>query len=1019
MQGQAGSLGSLSRQAVRAAHPTALRSLRAQVFRRNLKQIDKIKAQVPLPTPFRKYRSFSRMSAHIQQTLDVLPFRVFLSSPGDVRDEREEARKVLRRLENEPQFKNRIHIEEIAWDNPDAPTILDAHLTPQEAINRKLPLPSACDVVVVVFWSRMGTPLPKDMRKPDGSAYRSGTEWEYIDAIKAAKAQGKPQVWLFRRTERTLFDDADPEFEKKLQQKQAVKRFFDELQDASGALNSSYNPYEKTHEFARLLESALREALSKRLQALAPPADSPKAARQPATAAIKPDWTGGNPYRGLKAFADQEADIRVFFGRGREADELLEKLRKGARVLAIIGASGVGKSSLAAAGLLPRLLPGVIPGVTAWLKIRFTPAEKSRDPLANLYQALYPHLDSSAGNSLERLAQAPAYIETLASQALRKQPASAKLLLYIDQFEELFTTRVDADKRQPFVAVMAVLAQSERVCLLWTLRADYYQDCTQFPQLAELLRAASYPLAMPGGRALLDIIESPARIAGLTVDDGLTTALLDKYGKDSSKDLALLEFTLEQLYEAKKADATCLRLEDYQALGEMAGAIDRQGEEAIGDGADEGALWAVFEALAEVSVQGGAVRRRAWKSDFAPGEQALIEKLIHARLLASDLDKNGQAWVEVAHETVLRAWQRYARWLDEHKKFLLWRKRFDEDQSQNLHLGGARLAEALRWWRDKKYRRLLDSKAQAFIRRSRRRAWLLRCGYGAGLLAPLLVSVGISVLAEEARLSLSAGARYFLPYWGLMPWPEPTMVLIKPGQFEMGAENCGADDASEDECPRHRVTLPQAFYLGVWEVTFEEYDAYVASITRGRTQAAADCAEVKVEHPSDQGWGRGRQPVINVDWNQARCYAAWLSQQTGQTYRLPSEAEWEYAARAGTQTQFYWSEDSEKAGDYAWFDGNSGNRTHAVGERLPNAWNLHDMAGNVWEWTQDCWHENYQNAPVDGAAWQDESAEDCGGRGVRGGSWGIIPQILRSADRYWYWPGVAGDSLGFRLARVV
>ena len=156
-------------------------------------------------------------------------------------------------------------------------------------------------------------------------------------------------------------------------------------------------------------------------------------------------------------------------------------------------------------------------------------------------------------------------------------------------------------------------------------------------------------------------------------------------------------------------------------------------------------------------------------------------------------------------------------------------------------------------------------------------------------------------------------------------------------------------------------------------------------------------------------------PVERVSWNDIQQFIAKLNQKTGQKYRLPSESEWEYAARAGTTTEWSFGDDESKLGNYAWFARNGGGRTQAVGQKLPNAFGLFDVHGNVWEWTQDCWHETYAGAPADGSAW----TTGCSGnyRVLRGGSWGNSPAILRSADRIWYIRGGQFSSFGFRLAR--
>jgi len=226
----------------------------------------------------------------------------------------------------------------------------------------------------------------------------------------------------------------------------------------------------------------------------------------------------------------------------------------------------------------------------------------------------------------------------------------------------------------------------------------------------------------------------------------------------------------------------------------------------------------------------------------------------------------------------------------------------------------------------------------------------------------------------------------------------PEMVIVPAGSFEMG-DVWG--DGGDAEKPPHTVSVAKPFAIGKYPLTFEEYDRFAE--TAGR------------ELPGDQGWGRGRRPVINVSWEDALAYAGWLSAQTGKRYRLPSEAEWEYAARSGGRKE-KWAGTSDEAalGQHAWYESNSGGKTQPVGEKKPNGLGLCDMSGNVWEWVQDGWHESYEGAPGDGSAW--ESSEG-GRRVVRGGSWNFNPRNVRSAYRGVDTPDYRNGGLGFRLAQ--
>ena len=226
----------------------------------------------------------------------------------------------------------------------------------------------------------------------------------------------------------------------------------------------------------------------------------------------------------------------------------------------------------------------------------------------------------------------------------------------------------------------------------------------------------------------------------------------------------------------------------------------------------------------------------------------------------------------------------------------------------------------------------------------------------------------------------------------------PEMVVVPAGTYMMGSPE------EADELPIHRVTIGEPFAVGKYEVTFAEWDACVAD---------GGCYG---HRPDDEGWGRGNRPVMDVDWNQAQTYATWLNEKTRKVYRLLSEAEWEYVARAGSETAYSWR--NEIGRNRANCDGCGsrwdGKQTAPVGMFAGNAFGLYDVHGNVMEWVEDCWNETYAGAPANGSAWEQG---DCNRRGLRGGSWYFIPRYLRSAYRDWNPSGHRNDSVGFRVTR--
>ena len=239
----------------------------------------------------------------------------------------------------------------------------------------------------------------------------------------------------------------------------------------------------------------------------------------------------------------------------------------------------------------------------------------------------------------------------------------------------------------------------------------------------------------------------------------------------------------------------------------------------------------------------------------------------------------------------------------------------------------------------------------------------------------------------------------------------PEMVVVPSGSFTMGSPG-GESGRDDDEGPRHRVRIDYRLAVGVYEVTFVEWDACVS---------AGGCGG---HRPKDKRWGRGNRPVINVSWKDAQSYVRWLSNKTGKRYRLLSESEWEYVSRAGTTTPFHFGStistgQANYDGNYTYGGGRKGlyrEKTVSVGSFSANAWDLHDVHGNVWEWVEDCWNASYTGAPADGSAWE---SGNCSARVLRGGSWYSGPGVLRAALRFRYSTGGRNVSVGFRIARTL
>lgn len=306
---------------------------------------------------------------------------------------------------------------------------------------------------------------------------------------------------------------------------------------------------------------------------------------------------------------------------------------------------------------------------------------------------------------------------------------------------------------------------------------------------------------------------------------------------------------------------------------------------------------------------------------------------------------------------------------------------------------------------------------------------MLNCGahmwYAIGRYGIVLGAVLSSMIAVPDRAAAQGAGRAVVPLTAaeeaaLKPkdgFKEcdvcPEMVVVPAGSFTMGLTS-GEAGAFRWELPQRQVTIARPFAVGKFEATFAEWDACVAD---------GGC----MLNPNDQGWGRGKQPVINVSWDDIiKQYLPWLSRKTGKAYRLPTEAEWEYVARAGagTSTRFWWgasvsTDQANYEGSFTYGGspkGESRKRTVPVDSFSPNPWGLYNVHGNVWEWVQDCWNQSYRGAPSDGSPW---TTGDCRSRPIRGGSWVYGPLVLCSGCRNWIPSSARSYNIGFRVARTI
>ncbi|MBK8032204.1 MAG: ATP-binding protein [Chloroflexi bacterium] len=457
----------------------------------------------------------------------VPQIRVFLAPPGDVNEERAVALQVLDILEYDPLFRQGgaggVSIHAVAWDKPGSGTAMRATLTPQTAIREGLPQPSECDIVLVLFWGRMGTPLPHpEYQKNDGSPYLSGTEWEYLNAVTAEREQGKPITLVYRRSKKPRIDIDDAE---QVAQYQAVQGFFKQFHDPkTGALMGGVNEYTSPEDLRVKLLLELRDIIYRHLFEVGALSDATTKVRATAEelprVASPPLWTG-SPFPGLRAFT--ELDAPIFFGRGQEISDLVKRVEE-SRFVAVVAASGSGKSSLVAAGLIPRLKANAIvsgeTGSKDWRFVRLTPGQ-GESPFAALFTALceaFPEhavspflIEQEKEGFIASLTKNPSALVRICEALLReaKAPPWAEILFFIDQFEELFTLVRDAD-RAPFLALLEVIHSSRRMRCVVTMRSDFTAQAVDNPALANLLNQGNYMLAVPTAGALIRDDQAPS-----------------------------------------------------------------------------------------------------------------------------------------------------------------------------------------------------------------------------------------------------------------------------------------------------------------------------------------------------------------------------------------------------------------------------------------------------------------------------------------------------------------------------
>ena len=689
--------------------------------------------------------------------------------------------------------------------------------------------------------------------------------------------------------------------------------------------------------------------------------------------------------------------------------------------------------------------PETLKDSRAWAYLAMKPGEAPIDELMSEFTDLWfpdptdPKRVDRRKEWAERLRQGKARLADVIKASddhLRNELSLTlppRVFLYIDQGEELYA-RSPLTERKRFSEIIAdgLASNPQRLIVMTSQRAEYYGELQANAALFRLTEKIDVPPLDADNLALM--LREPARVLGVGFESDELVSHVVKSAQDQPGALPLLADLFTDLWERmrERGDGT-LRVSDRREIIQVGAALSRRADQFLATVPDKvDAVKRLFTLrLAHVPRQGEPVRAR-WERDAKPGtdpavdaEWAPVEQLAgpNWRLIVTG-EKDGKATAEVAHEILFKSWPTLKRWLEDERDFLVWRgelearrKEYDKasevDTRQQLQalLMGLPLDTAEKWLAAR--RGDIEAPDRAFIEASmradraaaRKWAWLQRA---VGVLLLCIISGLLARMYERelreqwfwtttfAGKGLTGTDTLMLNLKPGAPFGEcvdtlsddqkthpirrycPDMVVVPWGKFMMGEEG-----------DQHEVFIAKPFAASRFAVTFDQWDGCVAG---------GGCDNYR---PTSNTWGRGTRPVISVSWDDAQQYVDWLNRMVGtKTYRLLSEAEFEYAARAGSTTKYPWGDDIGK--NNANCDGCGSEwdnrQTAPVGSFKANNFGLYDMQGNVWQWVEDCWHDNYEGAPNNGTAWKTACSERYS-RVVRGGSWGDPPDVLRSADR--------------------
>ena len=952
-------------------------------------------------------------------------FYVFIAAPADVVNEYKIALQVLEQLNYDSAFQGRARLNPVGWDKPDSASPLMRTMNIDEANQQGLQKPSECDIVVLILWSRMGSPLAPNTVQQEGHPFLSSTEWQYADAIQAAR---RTDVVIYRRSEEPLIRLRDPQRAEKINDYERVETFIAGLR-AAQIIRSAKPPeiieYTTPDHFREQFGARLKTLVIQRLT------DSAQVPLVHGTAEgrVTPlEIWRGSPFPGLRAFTEKDAPI--FFGRGREVDGLIERFSTlDCRFLAVIGSSGSGKSSLVWAGLLPRLQNNAISnermGSKDWLCVAFRPGSASANsdssvnatdnPFEAFAEALLEMPALKPENAVfyprhkrelvAELQNHPGSLAEFCKVMLRSQPAWADVLIFIDQFEELFTL-TSVQYRAAFIDMVVQAASSPRIRFVITLRADFYHRCVEWPELAELLQRGSYPLSAPKLSALYEMITRPAQRAALTFDPGLVDRILEDTGTDPGA-LPLMAFALNELYKVCQKDGRVMTFQAYEALGGVQAAIGKTADTLFttfsrSEPDAEQTLIQVFRELITVDERSTITRRRTRLSRVTETASAarLVEALTRERLLVQSQGEGAasEPFVEVSHEALLSSWPRLVLLIENMQADLLLLRQVQIAAQQWEYSGH----DAAYLWPEERLKPVV-----AMLSRSGRKLEANEIAFIRPELDRLVEELHHPTTAHVRREQI--GIRLVeigdtRPGVGLRDGlPDPVWCAVAGGVVTL--LNRRGD-------PIQQFTV-QPFQLARYPVTYAQYRAFLSAPDG---YANAEWWQGLTRHQDESGQYRAiiNHPADNVSWYDSMGFCRWLTYRLRQANviapdneaRLPTEWEWQQAATGGDSARVYpWGTQWDAALANTLESGQR--RTTAVGVYPLGAapTGVEDMSGNVWEWCINTYESPAHSDPLSSMA-----------RAVRGGAWDEPQSRVRVISRFSFEPNERFNNVGFRVA---